>query len=57
MVDIVLKTKNTYGGFGVRCSFNACEDTDSIEFLVILHSTVYDELIIKADLVLRSAFR
>lgn len=33
IVDLVLKTQNNYGGFGVQANSSACEDIDSIDIL------------------------
>lgn len=40
IVDQVLKTQNTLGGFGVQANSSACEDIDSIDILCCLASYV-----------------
>lgn len=40
IVDYVLKTQNSYGGFGVQANSSACEDIDSIDILCRLASDV-----------------
>lgn len=34
IIDLVLKTQNEYGGFGVKLNSSACEDIDSLDILI-----------------------
>jgi hypothetical protein len=36
IIDVVLKTGNAFGGYGVRANSSACEDIDSLDILVRL---------------------
>ena len=40
IINLVLKTQNTSGGFGVKVNSSACEDIDSIDILCRLASVV-----------------
>lgn len=55
IVDIVLKTQNAFGGFGVKNNSSACEDMDSIYILCKLASDV-PERKTEIDIALRKAW-
>ena len=44
IVQLVLKTQNKYGGYGVSANSSACEDIDSIDILLRLYPFVSDEI-------------
>lgn len=55
IVNIVLRTQNQFGGFGVNANSSACEDIDSIELLIRFRPYVPNDVQMRIDDALEKA--
>lgn len=56
IIDIVLKTQNEFGGYGVMSNSSACEDIDSVDLLIRLYPYASEKNKEKIDQSLLKAF-
>lgn len=57
VVDLVLKTQNKYGGYGVLPNSSACEDIDSIDILIRFAPYVDERRKVQIDTSLEKAYK